>query len=206
MENFCFYVVEKGVKRISILNSIKERRSIHTFKEREVDWNILKEIFTYGTYAPTHYMKESWKIKLYQRNGKTDFIDKIIASYQRIGMIKNDRTEKTLKMIESMKRFLLSIPHHAVIYYEKPEDPIRNEEEYASVCAFIQNAQLAAWEYGVGMLWTITPYMHDPGFLNELGLEHDKVKIAAVLQIGYPKKVPQDKGRTPIEEKMEVIE
>ncbi|OZU88730.1 nitroreductase [Virgibacillus indicus] len=193
------------VNPIDILKTMKERRSIHTFKQQEIESGVLKDIFTYGSYAPTHYMKEPWNIKLYQETGKLAFIDAIIASYQRIGMIKKDNDPKTIKMIESMKKFLMAIPHHAVIYLEKEEDPIRYEEEYSAVCAFIQNSQLAAWKYGVGMLWTITPYMHDPEFLSDIGLDCKVVKIVAVMQIGYPEKVPRDKGRTPIENKLEII-
>ncbi|MGJ9457566.1 nitroreductase family protein [Oceanobacillus sp. CF4.6] len=191
---------------MDILKTMKERRSIHTFKKEEVKSEILKQIFTYGSYAPTHYMTEAWKIKLYQSKGRHAFIDAIITSYQRIGMIRRDDDPKTLRMIDSMKDFLMAIPHHALIYFEKDDDPIRYEEEYASVAAFIQNAQLAAWEYDVGMLWTITPYMHDPQFLAAIGLNSETTKLAAVLQIGYPKKVSRDKGRTPIEQKMEIIE
>ncbi|WP_174614228.1 nitroreductase family protein [Virgibacillus ihumii] len=198
-------IFEKRVITIELLDAIKQRRSIHNFKNTEVDLSILKEIFTYGTYAPTHYMKEPWNIKLYQEEGKRVLIDAILKSYQRIGMLKTDNNPKTVKMTESMRYFLMKIPHHAVIYFEKEEDPVRYEEEYASVCAFIQNAQLAAWEYGIGMLWTITPYMHDSGFLEDIGLDNDRFKIAAVMQIGYPEKVPRDKGRTPIDGKLEVV-
>lgn len=190
---------------MDILQAIKERRSIHTFKSEEVPLDSLKEVFTYGSYAPTHYMKEPWRIKLYQEQGKRRFVDYIIESYQRIGMLKTDNDPKTLKMIDSMKDFLLHIPHHAVVYYEKETDPVRAEEEHAAVCAFIQNAQLAGWEFGIGMLWTITPFMHDPVFAEAIGLTEDKYKIAAVLQIGYPKRIPRDKGRCPIEQKLEVI-
>ncbi|WP_067727158.1 nitroreductase family protein [Oceanobacillus damuensis] len=191
---------------MDILKTIKERRSTHSFKKEEISNEILKQIFTYGSYAPTHYMTESWKIKLYQSKGKQAFINAVIASYQRIGMIKDDWNPKTLRMIESMKQFLMEIPHHALIYMEKQHDPIRQEEEYSSVAAFIQNTQLAAWEYGVGMLWTITPYMHDPEFMSEVGLNNETQKISAVLQIGYPNKISRDKGRTPIEEKLEIID
>ncbi|SDQ26767.1 nitroreductase family protein [Virgibacillus salinus] len=190
---------------IDILQAIKQRRSIHNYKDEEVDESILKEIFTYGSYAPTHYMKEPWNIKLYQKKGKQAFIDAIIASYQRIGMLKTDDDPKTKKMIISMRDFLLAIPHHALIYFEKEEDPVRYEEEYAAVCAFIQNAQLAAWEYGVGMLWTITPYMHDDGFVEDIGLDSKRIKVAAVMQIGYPERVPRNRGRNSIEDKMEII-
>ncbi|WP_047984120.1 nitroreductase family protein [Ornithinibacillus californiensis] len=190
---------------MSVLDTIRNRRSIHTFKENEVDIATLKEIFTYGSYAPTHYMKEPWRIKLYQGKGRIAFVESILKSYQRIGLISNNREAKTLKMIESMRKFLLDIPHHAVIYLEKEEDPVRYEEEYSAVCAFIQNSQLAAWEKGVGMLWTITPYMHDEDFYKDIGLDPEVVKIAAVLQIGYPERIPKAKGRTPIEERMEII-
>lgn len=188
-----------------LLEGIMSRRSIHSFRTENVNEETLKQIFTYATWAPTHYMKEAWNIKLYQDKGKDRLINAIMDSYQRLGMIRDTKDTKTIKMVNSMKQFLRNIPHHAVIYFNQVEDPIRYEEEYASVCAFIQNAQLAAWEYGVGMLWTITPYMHDPEFSKAIGLDPDQIKIAAVLQIGYPHKVPTKKGRTPIEVKMQII-
>lgn len=197
---------DNEVSVINILQAIKERRSTHSFKKEEVGEEVLKEIFTYASYAPTHYMKEPWNIKLYQVEGKKAFVDAIITSYQRIGMLKTDDDQKTKKMTDSMKGFLLDIPHHAVIYFKKEAAQVRYEEDYAAVCAFIQNAQLAAWEYGVGMLWTITPYMHDPGFAKDIGLDSDEYKIAAVMQIGYPEKVSRNKGRTPIEEKLDIVD
>lgn len=192
-------------KQMDILKIIKERRSTLAFKKDTIDSNILKEIFTYGSYAPTHYLKEAWRIKLYQGEGKERFVTAIIRSYQRSGMLGKDDSEQTLRSIKSIAGFLLGIPHHALIYFEKTTNQIRNEEEYSSVAAFIQNSQLAAWAYGVGMLWTITPYMHDAIFMEEIGLANEKHKISAVLQIGYPEKVTRAKGRTPIEKHMEII-
>lgn len=190
---------------IDILTAIKARRSIHQFKSKNIPENILTEIFSYASWAPTHYMKEPWNIKLYQDEGKLTLIEAIITSYQRLGMIKNETDPKTLQMITSMRNFLFNIPHHAIIYFPKVEDLVQFEEDYASVCAFIQNAQLAAWQYGVGMLWTITPYMHDPSFLEAIHLNSSKIKIAACLQIGYPSKITKTKPRTPITEKMEIV-
>jgi len=188
-----------------VLHTIKERRSIHNFKHEKVDSSILNEIFTYASYAPTHHMKEPWNIKVYQDNGKNALVKAIINSYQRHGLIKNDNQPQTKKTIDSISQFLLDIPHHALIYFYKESNPIRYEEIYASICAFIQNAQLAGWEYGVGMLWTITPYMHDLEFVKEIGLNGETVKVAAVLQIGYPADIPKDKGRIPIHKKIEYI-
>src|SRR5699024_1834594 len=190
---------------IDILTAIKERRTIHTFKQEEVPEILLKEIFTYASWAPNHYLKEPWEIKMYQKGGKEAFVEAIMTSYKRIGMLQTSSDEKTKQMIESMSQFLVDIPHHSLIYFKKAEDAVRYEEDYAAVCAFIQNAQLAAWTFGVGMLWTITPYMHDPQFATDMGLDAKDDKIAAVMQIGYPEKVPRKRDRTAIQQKLEII-
>lgn len=191
---------------MDILQTIKSRRSTLAFKKDEIALDVLKEIFAYGSYAPTHYMSEAWRIKLYQGEGKNDLVGAIIKSYQRTGMLKSDDSPATLRSIESIASFLIRIPHHALIYFEKKADAIRNEEEYSSIAAFIQNCQLAAWEYNIGMLWTITPYMHDESFIEEVGLDNEKHKISAVLQIGYPEKVTRLKERTPVDRYLEIID
>ncbi|WP_217588614.1 nitroreductase family protein [Lentibacillus saliphilus] len=184
---------------MDLLQALQERRSIYNFKRDPVDKLTLSTIFTYASWAPTHYMKEPWRIHVYQGEGRKAFVHAIIASYERSGMIKRD--QKGEKMKASMTDFLLAIPHHALIYFPIDADPIRYEEDYAAVSAFIQNAQLAAWTFDVGMLWTITPYMHDPAFYKDIGLD-EQMKIAAVMQIGYPQKIPNSKPRTPIEDKL----
>lgn len=191
------------VKFIKLLEAMINRRSINTFKNKSIETEVLKEIFAYASWAPTHYMKEPWEIKLYQGHGKVTLINKIIKSYQRLEMLSTDNDAKTVK---SIKDFLLKIPHHAVVYFERENDPIKYEEDYASVCAFIQNAQLAAWSKDIGMLWTITPFMHDPEFSRDIDVDPDIYKIAAVIQIGYPSKIPFAKSRIPIEDKIELIE
>src|SRR5699024_10248448 len=132
-------------------------------------------------------------------------VDAIMTSYQRIGLIKNDNDPKTEKMIASMKQFLMDILHHALIYFPLEEDPIRYEEEYAAVCAFIQNVQLAAWSYGVGMLWTVTPYMHDPHCMDVIGPDKKRYNIAAGMERGAPETIPIHRGRAAVEEEWRVI-
>src|SRR5690625_82866 len=129
---------KKEVGKIDILTAIQERRSIHTFKKEEIQESILEEIFTYASWAPNHYMKEPWEVKIFEKEGKKKLIKAIIKSYQRLGLIKNNDDEKTLKTIDYMSGFLYDIPHHALIHFPIESNPIRYEEDYAAVCAFIQ--------------------------------------------------------------------
>src|SRR5699024_1936277 len=144
-------------------------------------------------------MKAPWEIILYQGHGKVTLSNKIIKIYHRLVIICTDNDAKSVKSIKSL---LFDLLYHAVIYFEKVKDPIKFEEDYASVCAFIQNAQLAAWDKNIGMLWTITPFMHDPEFSSDINIDPNIYKIAAVMQIGYPSKIPDAKSRIPIEDKI----
>ncbi|RWZ54963.1 nitroreductase [Halobacillus fulvus] len=190
---------------MNVMEAMKNRRSIHEFEQENVQREVLQDIFSTASWAPTHRMKEPWMIKVYEGAGREQYIAKVLESYEREGFFKGYGSEKTNRMQEGIRSFLKTIPHHALIYMEKDESVLKYEEDYAAVCAFIQNAQLAGWEKGVGMLWMTSPYIHDPEFVEAIGLS-DRYKVVGVLQMGYPKKVPAPKPRTHISQKLTFID
>ncbi|TGB02287.1 nitroreductase family protein [Halobacillus salinus] len=191
---------------MDLVHAITNRRSIHEFTEDEVPKDVLREIFSKAAWAPTHRMKEPWLLNIYQGEGIEPYVSAVLSSYERQGFFDNYNEEKQERMKEGIRQFLKNIPHHALVYMERDSDLIKYEEDYASVCAFIQNAQLLSWERGIGVLWTTSPYLHDPQFAEDIGIGPDTYKLVAVLQMGYPNRVPKAKPRTPIEEKMTFIQ
>lgn len=185
---------------MEVIESIKGRRSIQEFKTAPVDRRLLLDILEAASWAPNHRMKEPWQLYIYENHGVEVLADKIVESYIRLGYLKRDGEDK--KISENVKKFIIDIPHHLLIFLDRSEDERKYEEDYAAVCAFIQNAQLAAWNYGVGMLWTTSPYLYDHLFLESIGLDPEKQKAVAVLQTGYPEKIPVRKDRTPIARKI----
>ncbi|WP_173915678.1 nitroreductase [Halobacillus sp. Marseille-Q1614] len=183
---------------MELIDAIKNRRSIHDFKREVVDPAVLQNIFNNASWAPTHRMKQPWSIVMFQEQGSVDYADLVIESYFRLGLADGYKEEKAKSMMEGIKSFLVNIPHHAVIYMEKDKEAHKYEEDYAAVCAYIQNVQLIAWDQGVGMLWTTSPYINDEEFIKGIGLDPDIHKIAAVLQIGYPRSVPKAKKRAAV--------
>ncbi|WP_245807803.1 nitroreductase family protein [Halobacillus massiliensis] len=177
------------------MEAIKSRRSIHDFKKEEVYQNVLQDIFNAAAWAPNHRMKQPWSVILFQEEGKAEYADLVIESYVRLGLADGYGEEKTRSMMEGIKKFLINIPHHALIYLDKDKDTHKYEEDYAAVCAYIQNVQLLGWAQGIGMLWTTSPYINDEKFIQGIGLAPAQHKIAAVLQIGYPNLIPKEKQR-----------
>ncbi|UOQ94328.1 nitroreductase [Halobacillus shinanisalinarum] len=184
---------------MQLIEAIENRRSIHDFKRVLVDEAVMKEIFRLASWAPNHRLKQPWEVMMFQNDGVRDYADLVIESYLREGFAEGYDSAKTDKMMQGIIQFLIDIPHHALIYMERDSDFHKFEEDYASVCAFIQNAQLAAWEKGIGVLWTTSPYIHDVDFIEGIGLNPELHKVAGVLQMGYPARVPKPKPRSPVD-------
>ncbi|MEC3883250.1 nitroreductase [Halobacillus sp. HZG1] len=191
---------------MELLEAMRSRRSIHEYKGEKVDKEVLERIFAESAWAPNHRMKEPWQIRLYQDNGKIGYAQAVMDSYQRQGFFDGYEEDKANRLQEGIRDFLMNIPHHALIYMEKDEDVRKYEEDYAAVCAYIQNVQLLAWEAGVGVLWTTSPYLHDAQFSEAVGLDSQHFKLVSVLQMGYPKRIPKPKMRTPIHQKLDLYD
>ncbi|UOR11739.1 nitroreductase family protein [Halobacillus amylolyticus] len=184
---------------MKLIEAMKDRRSIHDFRKELVDEATLEEIFRLASWAPNHRLKEPWEVMLFQNDAARDYAELVIESYIKEGFAAGYDSVKTNKMMQGIKQFMIDIPHHALIYMEHDTDFHKFEEDYAAVCAFIQNAQLAAWEKGVGVLWTTSPYIHDHDFIEGIGLDPVYHKVAGVLQMGYPARVPRPKPRSPVD-------
>ncbi|MCA0971664.1 nitroreductase [Halobacillus litoralis] len=191
---------------MELIDAVKNRRSIHEFEQKQIPKPDLQTLFSQAAWAPTHRMKEPWNLRCYQGEGIEAYTSAVLASYERQGFFSSYEQEKRDKMKTGIERFLQSIPHHVLVYMEREEDLVKYEEDYAAVCAFIQNTQLLAWEKQIGVLWTTSPYLHDPQFASDLQLDPETKKLVAVLQMGYPKRIPKAKARTPVTEKLTFIE
>ncbi|MBS5885017.1 MAG: nitroreductase family protein [Clostridium sp.] len=88
-----------------------------------------------------------------------------------------------------------------------PEDSneVLKEEDYAANCALIQNFQLAAWERGLGVFWKGDAYLSSQEFREEIGVKKDE-KVVAILHVGYPDIISKAHPRTPIAEKVTIID
>ncbi|WP_171038055.1 nitroreductase family protein [Aquibacillus sediminis] len=191
---------------IDVLEAIHTRRSILQFKSDPIDRQVLTELFDHAAWAPNHHRKEPWNLNIYEDNARLTLSEKVVDAYLRHQLI----TPKTTSQLEKMRRkydsFFTTAPYHALIYMEKEDDGgYLDDENFAAVCAFIQNFQLAAWSKGIGTLWTAKAILRDEQFIRDLHLDPTKHKLVSVLHIGYPSNVPNAKPRTPLSEKIQWV-
>lgn len=157
---------------MSVIELIKGRRTIKSFKPDAVDMKKVEEWLEAGSYAPNHKMHEPWEIKIIgpetraKINHKTDFggAPLIIAVLSKVGANKIERDENIM----------------------------------ATAC-FIQNFALAAHEAGVGVFWSSVGASVQ-GRMHLQATEAEEV--VAVLAIGYAADTPELKPRTAITAKI----
>lgn len=180
----------------SIATVVKERRSIRTFTNKVVEKELLIELLNDATWAPNHKHREPWQCKLFIGNGRKTLVDAVLSSFSA------DEREKRGNMLT--ERFM-NTPAQIVVYMDEDPRQIQRDEDYAAVCAFIQNFQLLAWEQQLGTVWKTGGLIYNPDFMKAIGLTKGQ-RVVGILHVGYFDKVPEGKERTPITEKLEVIE
>ncbi|MFS0674560.1 nitroreductase family protein [Ornithinibacillus sp. 179-J 7C1 HS] len=190
---------------IDLVKAIRERRTILDYKPDKIKKEVLIQILNDAAYAPNHYMKQPWKIRIYEDEARSVFGEKVVDSYIRLGYLKTLNKEKLKQARIAYDRFFTSVPHHILFYIEKEDNGYIDDENFSAVCAFIQNFQLLAWDQGIGTMWTAKETLRDETYIREIGLSPQKHRLVAVVQVGYPNKLPKGKKRDSIVNNIEWV-
>ena len=183
----------------SIIDNIKQRRSIRKYISKKIPKRLIKEIIEAGRYAPSAHNSQPWrfivitdskKIKELSGHIKNWFKRRVLIG-KAFGFF-NKRIKKTLKSVESrlftdQDLFFYNAPL-LVIIYSKSE----RFREIDCACA-AQNMMLAARSLGIGSCWigfADLALNKNRGGMNELGIPKG-CKIIGHIIFGYPAKFPE---------------
>ncbi|CAG7650959.1 Putative NAD(P)H nitroreductase YdjA [Paenibacillus solanacearum] len=180
----------------TVADTIKERRSVRLFKSDPVPTPLLLELLNVAVWAPNHENRQPWRFILFKDEGREVFASAMVATYA---------SEEREKYGVPKYNYLMKVPAHLIVIMK--EDPRQKQwdEDYAAVCALIQNFQLAAWEQGLGVVWKTNNYNYNPGFRETAGIRPGE-KIVGVLHIGYPEVVPRVQPRTSAEQLLTIVD
>ncbi|MGE6487239.1 nitroreductase family protein [Paenisporosarcina sp. NPDC076898] len=178
---------------LSIREAIIQRRSVKNFNGQPVERETLMTVLEDAKWAPNHGNREPWRVVA--ACGKE--LDDLLTVLREFGVAKwKDLSEDELT--KQMKKFTAPGAYAFVIV---PEDARQKErlEDYAAASAYIQNAQLLAWDLGIGSCWKTPPFLDAPKFREALGVKQGE-RIISMLQLGYFDEMPKAKPRKEVEE------
>ncbi|MET0786095.1 MAG: nitroreductase [Paenisporosarcina sp.] len=178
---------------LSIRDAILQRRSIKVFNGQPVERETLLTVLEDAKWAPNHGNREPWRLVVACGKELTELHELL----REFGVPKwKELSEEDL--IKNMKKFTSPGAYAFVIV---PEDVRQKErlEDYAAASTYIQNAQLLAWDLGIGSCWKTPTFIDAPKFREAMGVKPGE-RIISMLQFGYFDVMPKAKQRKPAEE------
>ena len=121
--------------------AIRERRTIGVFSDRPVAPQVIEELIEAARWAPNHKHTEPWRFHVVSGKAREELCDAIL---QAGGEFKKDPRGKLMR-----SPLFIAVTQEAV-----PDDPVRDQEDYAAVCCAVQNMMLAATARGLASKWS----------------------------------------------------
>lgn len=178
---------------LSVREAIISRRSIKNFNGQPVDTEKVMSVLQDALWAPNHGHRNPWRFVVAANQEYTKFLE-VLREYgvPKWKELSPEELEKQMKKFSGAG---------AVVFVIVPEDARQKErlEDFGAASALVQNAQLLAWDQGIGTCWKTPPFLENPKFREELGVKPGE-RIISMLQFGYFDETPKAREREPLEE------
>jgi len=152
--------------------AIRERRTIGVFSGQDVAADLVEELIEAARWAPNHKHTEPWRFHVVSGSAREEMANAILSAG---GKFAKDPRGKLLR-----SPLFIAVTQQAV-----PDDPVRDQEDYAAVCCAVQNMMLAATARGLATKWSTGALAEHPAAKRWLGIGPDD-RIVAYLYLGYP--------------------
>ncbi|MBI0575838.1 nitroreductase [Neobacillus cucumis] len=160
---------------MSILETIKSRRTIKKFKTDPVHSAQLMTWLEAAAMAPNHRMTEPWEVYI-------------------IG-------QETRAKLNHKTNFG-NAPVLMAVLSKHGATALETEENALATACFVQNFSLAAWEEGIGTFWSSIAAAANKREILGVPEGYD---VIGVFGVGYPEEISEPKPRTPMQNKLKEL-
>ena len=174
------------------LEAIRSRRSIKQFVERPVARDEIERMIEAAVRAPNHRLTQPWRFYVLGPDARR-------AYGAALGARKAKRVEDpdaARQVVEKVVRSHEALPAMLAVSLVQDENPEVREEDYAATFMAIQNLALAAVAAGLGTHLKTGAVMDDPRARAAVGVPEGE-RIVAIVEVGEPAAMPEEKARTP---------
>ena len=170
-----------------VQEALTSRRTVYRYKREEVPDRILESAFEAARNAPCHKNTHPWKF--YVMGEKTR--ESLIPEVEKLAKKKSIDGEEEGAGISKASEKIISPPLLiCVTSARSPQDPFREEEDYAATACAIQNMTLSLWGNGVGSQWSTGAITRSDAAYAAIGVSREEERIVGFIKAGYPEKIP----------------
>lgn len=167
---------------------IRERRAVKKgYNDKTVTKEVVRNLLHDARWAPTHGMRQPWRFIFVGKDRLPEFAKRVGETYPE-------------NMQENRENYLNEPNAILVAVMDVPELEKQWDENFGAISTLIQNFWLLAWEKQLGVVWKTNPHIYNEEVKDILNVS-DKEKIVGFIHLGYFDEIPEEKERTPIQEK-----
>ncbi|WP_343614034.1 nitroreductase [Flavobacterium sp.] len=189
--------------RQNISKIIRTRRSVYAdeFIKQNIPDELLNEILTNATYAPTHKMTEPWRFIVFKEN-YLEQLGSFLADYYKDFYFEKFTAEEAFEKYNLLKEYPLnSACVIGVVMVRNTKINLPEWEEVAAVSSAVQNIALSCTAHDIGSYWSTSAGAVD--YLKQFDLAENEQSLGLIYVGYYPEDLePSKKKRTPISNKV----
>ncbi|MDP4587910.1 MAG: nitroreductase [Flavobacteriales bacterium] len=163
---------------------IRNRRSLmpEEYSARKVHKEIVQNILTNATWAPSHGLTQPWRFKVFMDDGLKQLSEVLPAMYKDFAPAEKFSEKKYNRFKERPLKTSVII---AVSMKRDPDGLVPEIEEIEAVACAVQNMYLTCTAYGLGGFWSSPGFIYTDKMREFLGLDPAD-KCLGLFYMGYP--------------------
>ena len=163
---------------------IRNRRTHKRFSGDAVSREHLAWLVELLRWAPNHRVTQPWRAYILDQPA-AHALGKWIADHRELVLSHSDNPDKDRAKIDKL------LGHYfprfgAIIQITQTiaESSYQDREDYAAVCAGVQNMLLGAESLGIAHFWSSAATLYNPAVLKHLGIDANRERMVASLWLG----------------------
>ncbi|GGX27656.1 nitroreductase family protein [Aquimarina muelleri] len=170
-------LLHNKVSDITITDIIRNRRSVYAdeFTGENISDEIIEEILTNATWAPTHKLTEPWRFIVFKGEYLKEYglyLSEYYKEYYKNKLLPDDFLLK--------HNFLKEYPLKAacmigIVFVKNSKSKLPEWEELAAVSSAVQNMALTCTSYNLGSYWSTPDGAID--FVSKFGLKENEQSL-----------------------------
>ena len=170
-----------------VQEALTSRRTVYRYKREKVPDRTLEIAFKAASNAPCHKNTHPWKFYVMGEKTRGSLIPEVEKLAKKKSVDGEELGAGISKAIEKIISPPLLI---CVTSARSPQDPFREEEDYAATACAIQNLTLSLWGNGIGSQWSTGSITRSDAAYAAIGVSREKERIVGFIKAGYPEKIP----------------
>ena len=166
---------------MNVEKAIRTRRTHKAFGPREVEPEVLRELFELASWAPNHHLTNPWRFR-------------VLGPRTRAALMELAESEQPGAAVK-----LRRAPTLVAVSYRRQEDPVADREDMLATGVAAYIVLLAAHARGLAAYWRTVPLLEDARARELLSMGPDETPIG-LLYLGDPVQEQRVPERAPVSE------